>query len=53
MKKWKNEILVKKQLFELRKNFNNVFNNQKSSGLINPNSKISDIFIRKSRFQNS
>lgn len=47
---WKNEILVKKQLFELRKNFNNVFNNQKSSGLINPNSKISDIFIRKSRF---
>jgi len=45
-----NEVIVKKQLYELRKRFNFIFNNQKDKEKINNYANISDIFIRNHCF---
>ncbi len=47
-----NEIEVKKKLFELRKKFNTVFQEQINRGIIWEDANESDIFVRKSRFPN-
>lgn len=47
---YKNEIEVKKKLFELRKKFNTIFLEQKNQELIGQDANISDIFVRKARF---
>ena len=46
------EIEIKKKLFELRKKFNTIFQQQKNSEKIWENSNITNIFVRKNRFPN-